>query len=485
MLRSRFLLVAFLLAVPSVVACVNDAQSEETAESEDALRALSSSEIIGEIPFDTSVNASHSGTPKYRAYSFTVQQGDKLDIWVRSTNADARAWLLDDTFKTIKWNNDANGNEAEDDGATTDSNIKHTVTRAGKYYVAFRGAIGVAATFSVQVDRTTTQQPPIDPPQPGNPWGCSGTPLSNAELIARIPTGGDTLSLLPASGGLRYETRQRTCNQQTGCGTWSAPSAVSGNDGAFSKVAVGTTSGGGITLTVASASDSNHTYTINGGQVTSTSHHAPNHENGSYEATLTGTCFGSRIKVTLGTNGQGTWTEVEYGARTSMPGTVTRPPADDSNPWECGGAPLSQSDILRRFESGTDTLDVRSSGNGRIDTRSRSCSSQTGCAPWSAVSPVSGNDGALSALKVQTTSGNGLTFQIASASDSNHTYNIATGTFSSNSHHAPNHENGPMAGSITNGCVGYRIQTKTGQSGTGTWTETEFGYKGGFPAPVR
>jgi hypothetical protein len=484
MLRSRLLVLTCLLSVPSFVACVEDAQIEDTAESEDGLRALSSAEIIGEIPFNTLVNASHSGTPKYRAYSFTVLQGDKLDIWVRSTNADARAWLLDDTFKTVKWNNDANGDEGEDNG-TTDANIQHTVTRAGKYYVAFRGAVGVAANFSLQVGRTTTQQPPIDPPQAGNPWSCSGAPLSNAELIARIPTGADTASLLPATGGLRYETRQRVCNQQTGCGSWSAPSAVSGNDGAFKTLSITTTSGGAVTLAVASASDSNHTYTVNNGQVTGTSHHAPNHENGSYEASLTSTCFGSRIKVTLGTNGQGTWTEVEYGARTTMPGTFTRPPADETNPWECGAVPLSQSDILRRFEAGSDTLDVLSSGNARIDTRTRSCSSLTGCAPWSALAPVSGNDGALKTLRVQTTSSNGLTLAIASASDSNHTYNVATGTFSSTSHHAPNHENGAMAGSITNGCLGYRIQTKTGASGTGTWTETEFGYKGGFPAPVR
>jgi hypothetical protein len=169
---------------------------------------------------------------------------------------------------------------------------------------------------------------------------------------------------------------------------------------------------------------------------------------------LASTCFGSRIELTQGTNGQGTWTEIEYGAKTSMPGTASRPPADDSNPWECGGAPLSQSDILRRFASGTDTLDALTNGPGRIDVRSRSCSSHTGCAPWSSLSPVSGND-------------------------------VASGTFSSTSHLAPNHQSGSMSGIVTNGCLGYRIQTKTSEGGTGTWTETEYGYKGGFPSPVR
>ena len=94
-------------------------------------------------------------------------------------------------------------------------------------------------------------------------------------------------------------------------------------------------------------------------------------------------------------------------------------------------------------------------------------------------------DGSEPRQKVQTTNANSLTFHIASSSDSNHTYNVTSGSFSGTSHHAPNHENGPMAGSITNGCVGYRIQTKTGQSGTGTWSETDYGYKGGFPSPVR
>jgi len=241
MFRSRLLAVACLLAVPSSVCSVTDVRVEGPGGSGAGLRALSWAGIMAEIPFNTAVNAAHSGTPKYRAYSFTVAQGDKLDIWVKSTNADARAWLLDDSFKTVKWNNDASGSEAEDDG-TTDSNIKHTVTRGGKYYVAFRGAIGVAASFSVRVDRVTTQPTdPIDPPQPGNPWSCSGTPLSNAELVARMPTGGDTLSLLPASGTLSYERRERTCNQQTGCGAWSNPTAAAGNDGALGTIAVKTT----------------------------------------------------------------------------------------------------------------------------------------------------------------------------------------------------------------------------------------------------
>lgn len=482
-IRPRVVAAACLLSLASVAACTASATDEEAAASESELRSLSSSEILGEIPFGTSTDAAHSGTPKYRAYWFNAQAGDKLDIWVRSQNTDARAWLLDDGFRTLKWNNDANAsNEAEDDATTTDSNITYAVPRTGKYYVAFRGQLGAAANFSVRVDRTSTQ-PPIDPPQAGNPWSCSGTPLSNADLVARIPTGADTVSLLPA-GGLRYETRSRTCNQQTGCAPWGAVAPVSGNDGALANLSLTTTAGGALTLRIKSASDSDHSYTVNNGQVTGASHHTPKHESGAYEAVLTNTCFGSRIKVTLGTNGQGTWNEVEYGVRTGMPSEITRPVDVPSNPWECAGAPLSQSEILRRFPAGADTLSFLDPG-ARYETRSRTCSSLTGCAPWTAIQPVAGNDGALSVGTIQTTGANGLTLRIKSASDSDHSYGLSSGTFSGASHHTPNHASAPIAGSITAGCAGWRIQTKTAASGTGTWSETEYGYKGGFPAPVR
>lgn len=259
---------------------------------------------------------------------------------------------------------------------------------------------------------------------------------------------------------------------------------MSGNDGALANLSITTNAGGAVTLRVKSASDSDHSYTVSNGQVTSASHHAPNHSSGAYEAVLTNTCFGSRIKVTLGTNGQGTWNEVEYGVRTGMPSAITRPVDAPSNPWECAGAPLSQSEILRRFPAGSDTLSILDAG-ARYETRTRTCSSLTGCAPWSAVQPVSGNDGALSLATIQTTGASGLSFRIKSASDSEHTYALSSGAFSSASHHAPNHANGAMAGSLTTGCSGWRIQTKTAASGTGVWTETEYGYKGGFPEPVR
>ena len=49
---------------------------------------------------------------------------------------------------------------------------------------------------------------------------------------------------------------------------------------------------------------------------------------------------------------------------------------------------------------------------------------------------------------------------------------MASGTFPSNAHHTPSHDTGAIAGSVTNGCLGYRVELKGGQSGTGTWLGT-------------
>ncbi len=118
-------------------------------------------------------------------------------------------------------------NEAEDDSDTTDSNIKYEVSKTGKYFIVFRGQLNVAANISVRVDRSGGVTPPPPPPVGENPWGCTDAALSVADLIARVPTGANTLSLLPA-GGLRYEQRSRVCNQQTGCANWERGHAVRG-----------------------------------------------------------------------------------------------------------------------------------------------------------------------------------------------------------------------------------------------------------------
>ncbi len=96
------------------------------------------------------------------------------------------------------------------------------------------------------------------------------------------------------------------------------------------------------------------------------------------------------------------------------------------------------------------------------------------------MTPYAGNDGGIATLQLQTTSAGGITLTIASTSDSNGTFNPATGRFSG-SLHTPNHATGTMEGSFAKDCTGYRIQTKTAPANGGSYTETEWGYQGGLP----
>lgn len=485
--RTHFVFLSLVcLGLPSVLACTNPATSDDefVVDTQSELRALASNEIVGPIAFNTTLTVNHTGAPRYRAYSFSAAAGDKLDIWVRSATTDTRAWLVDESFRTVKFNNDANtSNESEDDSTTTDSNIKYEVSSTGKYFIVFRGQLDVAANISVRVDKSGGVTPPPPPVGGENPWGCDDAPLSAAELIARIPTGANTLSLMPA-GGLRYEQRSRVCNQQTGCAPWSAVTPYAGSDGGVGTLGITMTDGGGVTFGVSSTTDSSGSFSLTSGGSVAGSLHTPNHGTGAYEAKLTKSCIGTRMKLTQGTNGQGTWTEQEFGFRTGMADPVTRVVEPITNPWACTGIPLVQSEQLRRFPAGSDTLSLLPFGNARYGTRTRSCNAFTGCAPWSAVTPYAGNDGGIGVLQLQTTTAGGITLTIASTSDSSGTFNPATGRFSG-SLHTPTHGMGTMEGSFAQRCTAYRMQTKTAPANGGSYTEQEFGYQGDFPDPVR
>ena len=73
----------------------------------------------------------------------------------------------------------------------------------------------------------------------------------------------------------------------------------------------------------------------------------------------------------------------------------------------------------------------------------------------------------------------------ASATDSNETYDVSTGSFSGSEHHTPEHGEAPVAGSVwPEGCVGWRLQTRQNGNTLGTWTETEYGVRASFPGAV-
>jgi hypothetical protein len=107
--------------------------------------------IVGSLDYGTtSDDVAYSNPPKYRAFKFGGQKGDTVDIWVRSADGDAVAWLLDNSFKTIAHNDDA-------DDTTTDSHLTATLPGNSNpaiitYYIVFREYSLQDATFQVQLD---------------------------------------------------------------------------------------------------------------------------------------------------------------------------------------------------------------------------------------------------------------------------------------------------------------------------------------------
>lgn len=148
-----------LLTGLALFACTDHAADTDfDTRAELGLRALATDEVVGAIEVGQTRLVQHTGAPRYRALSFDGRQGDELDIWVRSTSADAVMWLTDSAFRTIAHNDDANGTAAEDDATTTDANLRYKVPTTGRYYVVFRDKVGRAGTFDVRVTPTNAQR---------------------------------------------------------------------------------------------------------------------------------------------------------------------------------------------------------------------------------------------------------------------------------------------------------------------------------------
>ena len=107
--------------------------------------------ILGSLDYgQTSAEAAYTKKPRYRAYKFGGSAGDKVDVWVRSSDGgDAVAWLLDNAFKVVGSNDDADGN-------TLDAHI--TATLPGNtdpsivtYYIVYRDYGLYSRSFSVSL----------------------------------------------------------------------------------------------------------------------------------------------------------------------------------------------------------------------------------------------------------------------------------------------------------------------------------------------
>ncbi len=125
------------------------------AESEDSLRALAPSEILGDIAWGTSMTTRYSATPRYRAYRFVSSADQTADVWVRSTDGDAEAWVVSGTFATLAHNNDASANN-------TDAHLSYAMKAGSTYYLALREAHGHVATLKVSLNDTSGPSKNID-----------------------------------------------------------------------------------------------------------------------------------------------------------------------------------------------------------------------------------------------------------------------------------------------------------------------------------
>jgi hypothetical protein len=104
--------------------------------------------VLGTVDYgQTTANATYTKSPRYRAYRFDGFEGDRVDVWVRSSNGgDAVAWLLDSSFHVLASNDDA----SED---TLDAHIVQTLGAAAKstHYIVYRDYSLSTAKFSVEL----------------------------------------------------------------------------------------------------------------------------------------------------------------------------------------------------------------------------------------------------------------------------------------------------------------------------------------------
>src|SRR5438128_787460 len=131
---------AVFLVLPIAAGCADVQTGDDDAIPEVGsytapVKVLNSKQVkvLGTLAYGGSAgcaNCSFANTvSKYRAYKFTGAAGDHLDIWVRSPNGDAQAWLLDASFRILAQNDNAAP-------GVSDSHLDVTLTDGGSFMIA-------------------------------------------------------------------------------------------------------------------------------------------------------------------------------------------------------------------------------------------------------------------------------------------------------------------------------------------------------------
>lgn len=94
--------------------------------------------IVGSLVYgQTSDPVPYKNPPKFRAFKFAGDKGDKVTVTVRSTDGgDAVAWILNDSFQVLGYNDDATDGSLDAVAEATLGGNKHPDIRT--YYVVFR-----------------------------------------------------------------------------------------------------------------------------------------------------------------------------------------------------------------------------------------------------------------------------------------------------------------------------------------------------------
>jgi hypothetical protein len=111
-------------------------------------------QIVGTLKYGASSGASYyRDPPQYHAFRFDGAAGDAVDVWVRSPDGDAVAWVLDGGFQELAWNDDA-------DDSTTDAHVTLTLPAGPPtHYIVFRDYYRQPAWFTVELGATSAGAP--------------------------------------------------------------------------------------------------------------------------------------------------------------------------------------------------------------------------------------------------------------------------------------------------------------------------------------
>jgi hypothetical protein len=103
--------------------------------------------IVGSLDYgQTSDAVAYSKSPRYRTFKFAGNAGDQVDVWVRSQDGDAVAWVLDDHWHILAANDDA-------DATTFDAHVQLTLgaSDSATHYIVFREYGWQQAHFTVEL----------------------------------------------------------------------------------------------------------------------------------------------------------------------------------------------------------------------------------------------------------------------------------------------------------------------------------------------